>query len=235
MGTKIADELYQLSQTKHYSRFTELLTDLDKNTSLDTRQLDILIKIDFFSEFGNQRELLHIVDMFYNTFKKGSAKQISKNKVEGSPLEEIIKKYAVGTTKSGEQAKSYTLLDVTSIMREAEDAVKQAGIIDFDDLTKARNVQEALGYLGYASGKEEDRRKLYVIEERPLFRKKDGVQFGHSIKTKSIGSGKESYFTVLNRYYKPKPIHKDDIIYCRTFEREGQYFQLTGYDIISRS
>lgn len=229
MSDGLAEELYELAHKKEYKRFIDLLFDLDQETSLNTRQLDILIKLDFFSDFGNQRELLRITELFYDTFKKGQAKKISKDKVDGTPLEPIITKYAVGVTKSGGIAKSYTLLDVVTIMQEAEDAIKAVHMEDLSDLSKVRNFAEVMGYAGYVSGKTEDRRKLYVLEVFPLHRKKDNKQFGYSIITKSIGSGKESRFTVFNGVYNTDPIHKGDVVYCKSYEREGQYFTLTGF------
>lgn len=232
MSSGIAEELYELAHHKSYRRFTDLLFDLDQQTSLNTRQLDILIKLDYFSDFGNQRELLRITEMFYDTFKKGQAKKISKDKVDGTPLEPIVTKYAVGVTKTGGVAKSYTLLDVVSIMEETEDAIKAIHMDDLSDLLKVRNFVDVMGYVGYVSGKEEDRRKLYVMEVYPLARKRDGKQFGYSIVTKSIGSGKDSRFTMFNKVYDTDPIHKGDIIYCKSFERDGKYFTMTGFSKI---
>lgn len=229
MSVGIAEELYQLAKSKTYTRFVDVLFDIDQKTTLNTRQLDILIKLDFFSDFGNQRELLRITDMFYTTFKKGQAKKIAKDKVDGTPLEDIVTKYAVGVTKSGGVAKSYTLLDVASILRESEDAVKAIHMDDLSDLLKVRNFVDVMGYVGYVSGKDEDRRKLYVLEVYPLVRKKDNKQFGYSVVTKSIGSGKESRFTVVNKVYEEDPIKKGDIIFCKAYEKQGQYFRLTGY------
>lgn len=232
MSSGIAEELYELAHHKSYRRFTDLLFDLDQQTSLNTRQLDILIKLDYFSDFGNQRELLRITEMFYDTFKKGQAKKISKDKVDGTPLEPIVTKYAVGVTKTGGVAKSYTILDVVSIMEETEDAIKAIHMDDLSDLLKVRNFVDVMGYVGYVSGKEEDRRKLYVMELYPLARKRDGKQFGYSIVTKSIGSGKDSRFTMFNKVYDTDPIHKGDIIYCKSFERDGKYFTMTGFSKI---
>ena len=232
MSEGLADELYALSKQRKYTRFVDLLRDLDSKTTINTRQLDILIKIDFFSEFGNQRELLYITDLFYNTFNKGQAKQLNKQKLEGSPIESIVKKYAVGLTKAGIPSKSYTLLDVDSIIRESEDAVKASNLNDLSDREKVKNFEEVMGYAGYTSGREEDRRKLYVLDILPLFRKKDNKQFGYSVITKSIGSGKESRFTVFNRIFNLEPIQKGDFIYCKDFERDGQYFTLTSYSKI---
>lgn len=229
MSAGIAEELYSLAHSKTYTKFVDVLSDIDTKSSLNTRQLDILIKLDFFSDFGNQRELLRITEMFYETFKKGQAKKISKDKIDGTPLEPIVSKYAVGLTKAGQFAKSYTLLDVDSIMRETEDAIKSLHMDDLNDLLKVRNFVDVMGYVGYVSGKDEDRRKLYVMDLFPVCRKKDGKQFGYSVITKSIGSGKESRFTVFNKVFNQEPIHKGDIIYCQSFTREGQYFTMTGY------
>lgn len=228
MSANLADELYDLARNK-YSYFMDLLRDLDEKTSINSRQLDILIKLDFFSDFGNQRELLRITSLFSEMFKKGQAKQIRKSDVDGTPLEEIVKRYAVGVTKSGGIAKSYTLLDVASILREAETVIKAAGMDDLSDLIKVRNFYDVMGYIGYVSGNEADRRKLYITDIKPLYRKRDNKQFGYSLFTKSIGSGKESRFTVFNRVFDKEPVKEGDIIYCKGYERDGEYYTLTAY------
>jgi DNA polymerase-3 subunit alpha len=229
MSSVLADELYVLATNNEYSCFVDVLKDLDEKTSVNSRQLDILIKLDFFSDFGNQRELLRIADMFSNTFKKGQAKQIKKSIVDGTPIEDIVKRYAVGVTKLGGVAKSYTLLDVMSIMRETERVIKDMGLEDLSDIVKVRNFYDVIGYIGYVSGNDSDRRKLYVTEVKPLHRKADGKLFGYSVFTKSIGSGKESRFTVFSRVYDKDPIKEGDIIYCKDYARDGQYFRLTAY------
>lgn len=230
MGTKIANELYEMSHSRNYTRFVDVMADLEKYTSCNTRQLETLIKIDFFSKFGNQRELLRLMDLFYKTFKRGNAKKIKKTIIDGSALEPIVKKYSVGVKKSGGVAQSYTLLDVMSILRESEDALKAVNMPDLRDIDKVKNFNEIMGYAGYVSGKEEDRRKLYVMDVFPVVRRKDGKQFGYSVLAKSIGSGKETRYTVFNNVYNKDPIKKDDIIFCKGFSRDGQYFQLTSYE-----
>ena len=229
MSDGLAEELYDVAKSSDYKYFTDVLSAIDQNTSLNTRQLDILIKLDFFSDFGNQRELLRMTEMYYETFKRGTARKISKDKVDGTVLEPIVSKYSVGVTKSGQFAKSYTILDIDAILHEIEDAIKAAGMDDLSDLVKVRNFVDVMGYVGYVSGREEDRRKLYVLDTFPVCRKKDGKQFGYTVITKSIGSGIEGRFTVFNNIYNKDPIHKGDIIYCTGFKRDGIYFTLTGY------
>lgn len=228
MNASISDELYEIAHTKDVKTFMDVLREV-QNTSLNSRQLEILIKIDFFSEFGNQRELLRMVDIYYNTLDKGNASKISKTKAEASPIEDIIAKYSNNKTKAGGIAKSYTILDMNSIMRDVEDKVKSVGMEDLGDLIKVQNFKEYMGYVGYVSEKEEDRPKLFVMNIYPLHRKKDGKQFGYSIVTKSIGSGKESRFTVFNNVYDKEPIKENDIILCVKYETDGQYFTLRDY------
>lgn len=233
IGTNVGEKLYEIAHRHSYKRFVDILYALAKDSAVDARQLDILIKIDFFSMYGNQRELMRIVDIFTNIFKKGDAVKVAKTKIAGTPMEDIVKKYAIGVTKSGSAAKSYTLLDVRSILDEVEDAVKELHMDDLSIVLKVQNFKDAMGYAGYVTGKEEDRRKLYIMNTYPVRRRSDGEQFGYAIITKSIGSGKEGRFTVVNKYYDKQPIKAEDVIYCSQCERDGAYWKLTGYNIIT--
>lgn len=233
IGAAVADELYELSKRREFTSFMELLYELSENTSIDSRQIDILIKIDFFSQFGNQRELLRMVEIFSDRFNNGHAKQIKKDSVDGTALEPIVSKYSIGVTKSGGIAKSYTLLDVMAILKEVEELILSLGMSDLDDIIKIQNFNDVMGYVGYVSDKEEDRRKLFLTDVKPLHRKSDGKQFGYSFFTKSIGSGVESRFTVLNWVFKKCPVAKGDIILAKAFQRDGVYFKLTDYGRIT--
>ena len=229
MSEATANQLFKLAHNKEYAYFVELLKDVAANTELDSRQMDILIKLDFFSDFGNQRELLYIVDMFNNTFKKGEAKQIKKAKVAGTMLQPIIEKYSNGKTKSGTESANYLLTDISQIMVEVEDAIKASGMRDLNVYEKVRNFEDVMGYNGYVSGQLEDRNKLYIDDVRPLTRKKDGKQFGYSLYTTSIGSGISSRFTVFNRMYDMIPVKKKDIICCVDWHTSNGYFNMDYY------
>ena len=53
------------------------LKDIKEKTSLNSRQLNILTGLDFFSEFGNNKYLLNVIEV-YDKF--ANAKIISKKK-----------------------------------------------------------------------------------------------------------------------------------------------------------
>lgn len=233
MSAQATDKLYSMSRSGKNRTFTSILQDIVKEGVLNTKQLDILIKIDFFSEFGNERSLLFIADAFFNLFKKGEAKQLSRDKVEESPFRELIQKYSTDKKKDGTPASSYTIIDMGSILNGIDDVVKAVNMPDLSLADKVKNFEEVAGYVGYTTGKEEDRRKLFITDIKPLYRKKDKKQFGYSFFTKSIGSGVEARFTVFNRMYNLVPVNKGDIIYCNRFTRDGPYFRMDEYSVIT--
>lgn len=228
MGKNVCKEIHDVANSMEFSSFSDVLYALEHDSSLDSRQLEILIKIDFFSDYGNQRELFAIRDIF-DKFKHGDAKQIKRSQIDGTQYEPIVRKYSTWKTKSGEEAKAYTLKDPMAIIRECEQEVLNLGIDDLPLLIKAKNFQDIMGY-GYISGNDADRNKLCVKQIYPLKRKKDGVQFGYTFVTQSIGSGIESRFTVKNGVFEKCPVQAGDMIVCNRWHRDGAYFHMTAYN-----
>lgn len=62
LNKKIAEELLQLSEENQYDKndFTSLLKDIIEKTSVNTRQMEILIRLDFFKKFGRKEVLLEL-------------------------------------------------------------------------------------------------------------------------------------------------------------------------------
>ena len=63
MNTAVANDMYNL-RNNQYSNFVELLSDLNEKTSINSRQLKILIELDFFSEFGDANYLMSLYDLY---------------------------------------------------------------------------------------------------------------------------------------------------------------------------
>ncbi len=95
---KIATELYELGSKNKYNSFVEVLDDIKKKTSVNSKQLTILTGLNFFSEFGGNKYLLNVIDI-YEKFSK--CKQISKKKLDSLGLTEfLMKKYSGKETAS---------------------------------------------------------------------------------------------------------------------------------------
>jgi DNA polymerase III subunit alpha len=65
LNAQVAEELYELSQNNEYDKndWVGLLKDIIDQTSAQTNQMEILIRLDFFKEFGEKEVLLEV----YNT------------------------------------------------------------------------------------------------------------------------------------------------------------------------
>ena len=92
MNETVANELYEMSNMK-FGDFVDVLYHLKEKTTLNSRQLDILIKIDFFEEFGDINTLLNIAekfDLLYGKQQVRKDEQLQKLNVE----ESIVRKFA---------------------------------------------------------------------------------------------------------------------------------------------
>lgn len=92
LNSKIAEELYKLKDNK-YDTFTDLLVDIEEKTSVNSRQLEILIKLNYFSEFGGNNELLEILNVFKNgkeAYKKALKNETKQKRIEIIKNKEIL-------------------------------------------------------------------------------------------------------------------------------------------------
>lgn len=232
MNSTVANELYDLAKRSDPKTFMSLLTLMNNETSIDTRQRDILIKIDFFVDFGNVTELSRIASIFV-FFKNGTAKKVQKDKISGQMLD-VVSKYATDKNKNGTEAKSFTITDMAGLLNECESVIKSLHLPDLDLKCKIQNQIELMGYIDLTTNKKEDRRKLLITDVFPLSSKKDNTVWGYAVQTRSIGSGKVSRLTIRSSVYAKTPVKRFDIIYAKELEKNRSgYWYLLDYDLIA--
>lgn len=232
MNSAVANELYDLAKRSDPKTFMSLLTLMNNETSIDTRQRDILIKIDFFVDFGNVTELSRIASIFA-FFKNGTAKKVQKDKISGQMLD-VVSKYATDKNKNGTEAKSFTITDMAGLLDECEAVIKSLHLPDLDLKCKIQNQIELMGYIDLTTNKKEDRRKLLITDVFPLSSKKDNTIWGYAVQTRSVGSGKASRLTIRSSVYAKAPIKRFDIIYAKELEKNRSgYWYLLDYDLIA--
>lgn len=176
---KIAMELKEIYQKYKFKNFYDVLKCVTDETSVDVRQMEILIILGFFKDFGNNKYLLDVFSLFQKFYGK---KQISKEKIESLGLtEDLVRKYSTTETK-----KLYKDVDMGGIIKELTKSIlnKPLGIRD--------QMKYELEYLEYVVYKNENISdnfyfvigfKTYNNKSTPyltLYRIKDGEQ----IKTK---------------------------------------------------
>lgn len=224
LNTSVANELYALKDN-YYKDFMALLQDILR-TSINSRQLEILIKIDFFEEFGDIAYLLACNEIFQNYSDK---KQIKKDKaLEGGLSFDMLRQVSgKETLKSFMEIDSIALLD-----RLAKDIPPTQTKIT----TKIQYQLDVLGYIDIVDKKYKG--YCYVTDVETKFSPKltlYAMANGGTIKVKvdkrTYGRNpvqKGDIIKVIDSYKKPK-VYKEGDKWIETPEKE---WWITDYKII---
>lgn len=201
LSENLADELYDL-RNNDYPTFLDLLLDIKKKTSCNSRQLTILIKLDFFSEFGGAKKLLQIVELQDYLTKNCMAIK----KVEDTPFTiEQFEKYSARKT-----AKTYMEVDFISMIAE------QVSKIPDEDLSikeKADAQLENLGYIDLKLGI--DGQNCYITSINSKFTPK--------IKAVSLNRGNTIDFKMKKNYLALLKLEVGDLIYIHSVEKRQSW------------
>jgi len=133
LNKQCAEELYALRDNQ-YDSFVELLIDIEQ-TSIDSRQMQILITLNFFSEFGCNGKLLRVYEAFNDYYGKS---QIKKSKFSEIPFDEKIV-----AANAKETAKMYKVTDMLPILLDYEISLPNKSISTKDQ------IMSEVEYLGY--------------------------------------------------------------------------------------
>lgn len=242
LSKSVGKFLYSIRDIK-VNNFYELLPILTNKGHIDSSQLTILINIDFFSEFGNPKQLLSIYDFWCNFMKKGTVKEISKSSCEDLPL--ILKNYIQRNSK--ETNKKYKLYnndyDYQSILNGMLNCYTLYAMDKFKDgLTMKEKIeiqQKLLGYVTISKFNPQDRFKITILDMTEIKRKRDGVVCGYRIYTMSLGNGKKAELTIWNNVYNRNPFTTFDILQLNPNslrKKESNGFcnwEITSYKLLS--
>lgn len=219
-----SDFLYSLKDNA-YKTFTDLLYDIQAS-GMPRDQVETLIKLDYFEEFGTCKELATIFKQF-QFFKKGEAKTIAKSKIPDEITMSIIKRNA------NETEKQFNKLNCHNILNEIEQYIMTMNLGDVDIKTKIANQLEYMGYIGIKTDKPEDRPKIVILDMKVMKQREAVEPWGVIIDAQSIGSGKRSSYTVPYKLYKQARFKKTDVIKIRDwYKNKRGYFYITDYEFI---
>lgn len=133
LNADVSNQLYEMRDT-HFDSFIDFLN----VCPLNSRQLDILVKLDFFSEFGKSQKLLKIIDLYNLLHGK---KQIKKGKTD-LPIESL-EKYCISETE-----KMYKF-DNEHMDAMLANLCNRIPNTDIPLQTKLQIQQEMCGYISY--------------------------------------------------------------------------------------
>ena len=204
ISTQLGGELYNLKDNT-YNNFIELLYDIKNKTSCNSRELDILIKLDFFKEFGKAKKLLEFVQYFNGLYK---AKVVNKGKFNNK-IEIIISKYARETDSQ------YRDLHNQKILQEIWNTIPNNEI---SIINKIQAQKDYLGYIDYVNSNL-DKRYVMVIKLDTKFSPKFDAYCLNNGKIQELKVYKQARGKKQSRitYFKDKPFKEGDILYTTKF------------------
>lgn len=206
MNEQVSQELYMLKDNK-YNSFMDLLIDLNDKTSINSRQLNILIAIDFFDEFGKSQKLLDIIDLYEKIMSKklkSKKGEVSFNKADLPYPKKIIEKYA--TEKSKED--KYKQYKVEKALELCNELMLNIEDNEMSSIDKVKINLEMTGECNYYF-EDYDSSTCIVIDVITKFKNKKAWIFNISTgKTIEIKVGEGIYeaqpfkaFSVINVYH----------------------------------
>ena len=202
IGDNVGDDLYALKDNK-YDDFIDLLIDI-KNTSVNSKQLEILIKLNFFSEFGEINTLLKQVDYFDKVYGK---KQFKIDKLEELGLpKDIVKLHCKKQTE-----KIWKDFDSVSLLKDIIKNVeyKETSLLDIFNYQ-----QELYGYVSYVQPTANKR--LYYVSDI------NSTKYLTTITLYEIYSGKTRTVKMWTSAYNRNPFNKGAILYIISIEKKNK-------------
>lgn len=203
LSQKTADSIYSLSQKKQYVHFYDLYKDMKKVKSLNIAKVNVLIKLDYFSQFGKIGKLLNFVK--YAELLIGRS-QFSKTDADKFLLPYLIK-------YSEESEKQYNKFNSDSALYEIWDDLEDTDIKLYEKL------KNELEYLGYIQTKVQNMSPEYAFIQEYECKFKNPKLLIYRICNGNIQSVK-----VKRAQYDENPINKGDIIKIIECKDEGRWF-----------
>ena len=190
LNAKVAQKMYDMKDMK-FTTFFDFL----KVNPCNRNQTEILIKLDFFSEFGKSQKLLQtleIVDAYANK------KQISKDKI--NIADETVLKYATETKKI------YKFFDNDGFINELCSRINNSSI----SISQKISAQaEYLGYIDYVNPKAKNYGYVFDLD----------TKYSPRIKLYKLDTGEMIDIKMSKKDYNTVPINKGDIIKYTAQER----------------
>ena len=203
VGKLCADNLYALRDNK-YLTFVDVLYDIWQNKCCNKTELEILIKLDYFSEFGNIKQLLMVNKMF-NWFmfgKSGNKPRKTIKKVDcNEQIQDIIRKHSEKEAKT-----QFSGLDNLAICKEVEQ------LLHYETPPLLKLYYE-VKYLGYTNMTVEA--PYYAVEAIEI------NKWGNAFVTLyKVSNGQIQTYKVNKKEWAECPMEQGDIVDCLINSKE---------------
>ena len=212
LNATASNYLYSLRDNK-YNDFVDLLIQItnDKDDEgrayINSRQLEILIKLQFFEEFGHNGKLLDVYKAFTSLYGR---KVIQKDKISELPVSlDIVAENALTETD-----KQYRDVNIEKILHEYEKSVPN------NNLKVSEQIKFEMEILGYIN-------TTYPEAERSICLVKDiDTKFTPKATIYCLKNGKEIECKINKKTFKAKPFKKNILIKTNGFEKKPKWIKV---------
>ena len=203
LNKRVGREFYKLRNTK-FDSFVDLLVMNQKKKIADSRQMDILIKLDFFSEFGNPNQLLEQVKIFSEFY---GAKQLNK-----LGMDELLPHDTMLKLCEKETEKKYVNVDWLRIVQLL---CMKTSDIKTSITDRIQYEADCLGYIQLTIPKLNSS-YIYVLDIDGKFSNKTVLGY-------VLQNGQQRRLKVKARTLETDPIEKGDILRIDEEREEGRW------------
>ena len=205
-----AEYLYSLRHN-HYDNFISLLQQIEEDRQINSRQMEILIRLQYFDEFGKNKKLLDTYKYFKALYGR---KTLVKEKLadQGLTTEDIIDCYEKETEKQ------YVNIDYMKILANVEKRIPNE-IVPITE--QALFEIDVVGYISM----------IYDVDKRYCLVTDIDTKYSPVVTLYSLGSGKEVICKINKALFKEEPFKKGQLIKCgRFFEKYKQRKTENGWE-----
>ena len=185
--SKNAGEILYNLKDNQYDSFIDLLIDI--GNKINSKNINILIRLDFFSTFGTIPKLLKVYELYQTFYSK---KQISKEKYPN--LNKIFSKFAIK-----ESEKQFKFDNTLPMLRYMESKVKNK------ENDTAQLIQDYLEFTGSCDIKDKSYSNKYLVIDV-------NTKYAPKITLYSLSKGKTTTIKIYKKNFSLNPLKVGDII-----------------------
>ena len=215
--SKNAGEILYNLKDNQYDSFIDLLIDI--GNKINSKNINILIRLDFFSTFGTIPKLLKVYELYQTFYSK---KQISKEKYPN--LNKIFTKFAIK-----ESDKMFKFNNTLPMLRYMESKVKNK------ENNTAQLIQDYFEFTGSCDIRDKSFGNKYLVVDI-------NTKYAPKITLYSLSKGKSTTIKIYKKHFKLNPLKLGDIIGIKDAqwkykkkEVDGKWIQTEEKELIVES
>lgn len=203
MGKNVAEELYKLSQSTIYNDFYDLLVHIFSDTSVNKTMLDMLVKLDYFKDYGESQKILDFV-YYFNILqdKKAPKKKTIAEKITDTNIINLIQQHSKPTEAT------YTQFDSINCLKDIWNYIPNKSISLQDTII---NRKEILGYVDYKNDK---------LDKRYALISDINLKYTPVMNTYCLNNSATCKCKISKRIWNNQPLQENQIIYIHSMEKK---------------